>query len=45
MKKSVVQPLITAEMHPGEAVVFALVLIHPFTKDAELEPDLLKVTV
>eukprot|EP00439_Symbiodinium_sp_Y106_P067567 s3967_g11.t1 len=33
-KKSVVEPLITTELHPGEAVAFALDAVHPFTKDA-----------
>ena len=40
MKKSVVLPLITTEMHPGEAIEFALNTIHPFTKDAAIDPDL-----
>ncbi|CAE7517169.1 unnamed protein product, partial [Symbiodinium microadriaticum] len=40
MNKSVVLPLITAEMHPGEAIEFALDTIHPFTKDAAIDPDL-----
>ncbi|CAE7920767.1 unnamed protein product, partial [Symbiodinium necroappetens] len=40
MKKSVVLPLITTEMHPGEAIEFALDTIHPFTKDAAIDSDL-----
>ena len=40
MKKSVVLPLITTEMHPGEAIEFALDLVHPFTQDAALDSDL-----
>ena len=40
MKKSVVLPLITSEMHPGEAIEFALDLVHPFTQDAAIDSDL-----
>ena len=40
MKKSVVLPLITTEMHPGEAIEFALELMHPFTQDAAIDADL-----
>ncbi|CAE7939385.1 unnamed protein product [Symbiodinium necroappetens] len=40
MKKSVVLPLITTEMHPGEAIEFALDTIHPFTKNATIDSDL-----
>ena len=40
MKKSVVLPLITTEMHPGEAIEFALDLVHPFTQDAAIDSDL-----
>ncbi|CAE7809987.1 unnamed protein product, partial [Symbiodinium necroappetens] len=40
MKKSVVLPLITTEMHPGEAIEFALNVTHPFTKDAAIDADL-----
>ena len=40
MKKSVVLPLITTEMHPGEAIEFALGVIHPFTQDAAIDSDL-----
>ncbi|CAE7857329.1 unnamed protein product, partial [Symbiodinium necroappetens] len=40
MKKSVVLPLITTEMHPGEAIEFASNAIHPFTKDAAIDSDL-----
>ena len=40
MKKSVVLPLITTEMHPGEAIEFALDVIHPFTQDAAIDSDL-----
>ncbi|CAE7754369.1 unnamed protein product, partial [Symbiodinium microadriaticum] len=40
MKKSVVLPLITTEMHSGEAIEFALEAIHPFTKDATIDSDL-----
>ena len=40
MKKSVVLPLITTEMHPGEAIEFALDTIDPFTQDATIDSDL-----
>ena len=40
MKKSVVLPLITTEMHPGEAIEFVLDTIHPFTQDAAIDSDL-----
>ena len=40
MKKSVVLPLITTEMHPGEAIEFTLDVIHPFTQDAAIDSDL-----
>ena len=39
MKKSVVLPLITTEMHPGEAIEFALDVIHPFTQGAAIDSD------
>ena len=40
MKKSVVLSLITTEMHPGEAIEFALDATHPFTQDATIDSDL-----
>ncbi|CAE7846640.1 unnamed protein product, partial [Symbiodinium sp. KB8] len=40
MKKSVVLPLITTELHPGEAIECALNLVHPFTQDAAIDSDL-----
>ena len=42
MKKSVVEPLFTTELHPCEAIAFALKVVHPITKDATLDEDLVK---
>jgi hypothetical protein len=38
MRRTVIQPLLTSEVEPGDAVKLALALEHPFAKDAELEP-------
>ena len=37
-----VEPSIQSELHPGEAVEFALGLTHPFATDAALVVDLLE---
>jgi len=40
LKRSAMPPLLQTEMEPGTAVHAALDLVHPFTKDPALEPDL-----
>ena len=40
MKRSALPPLLPIEMEPGQAVQAALQVLHPFTLDRALEPDL-----
>ena len=40
LKKGVTPPVILVEMEPGEAVRFALNVVHPFTGTIPIEPDL-----
>ena len=40
LKKGVTPPLIPVEMEPGEAVRYALNVVHPFTGTLPIEPDL-----
>eukprot|EP00435_Cladocopium_sp_Y103_P072257 s271_g39.t1 len=40
LKRSALPPLFHFEMEPGQAVRTALQVVHPFTKDPALEPDL-----
>lgn len=40
LKRSALPPLFQTELEPGAAVRTALEVIHPFTKDPALEPDL-----
>ena len=43
LKRSALPPLLATEMEPGQAVQAALSVIHPFTMDPALDPDLQEV--
>ena len=43
LKRSALPPILATEMEPGQAVQAALHVIHPFTMDPALDPDLQEV--